>query len=347
MKGATIFSGGEGIGVGMRLAGIEHLWGIEYDDKVAQVARDNSFHSITADVREINVRKLERPDILHASPVCKNASVAKTNGKGADEDIETAFATCRFIDELKPDIFTLENVWGYRNFRAFQVILDDLTRNGYKYEYWHLNAANFGVPQTRKRLILVARLHGTPRKPQQTHAKKAIPLFDTLKPWISWYKAIEDLIPTLPESQFAQWQLDRLPDTIKTIIVGGANTSDEQAAPGVGVSEQDEPTRCVASNAGQWKAFVIDGENVGHNSTIRRQDMPVYTISSSQHGSIRAWLSTGRVVAMTPRCLARFQSFPDWYKLTESNALNCKVIRNAVPPLLYQRVIEAQIVTVS
>ena len=34
MKVATIFSGGEGVGVGMRLAGIEHLWGIEHDDEI-------------------------------------------------------------------------------------------------------------------------------------------------------------------------------------------------------------------------------------------------------------------------------------------------------------------------
>ena len=63
----------------------------------------------------------------------------------------------------------------------------------------------------------------------------------------------------------------------------------------------------------------------------------------------RAWLFNGRVVAMTPRCLARFQSFPDSYILpdpnwlTGANDLACRVIGNAVPPLLYQRVIEAQL----
>jgi site-specific DNA-cytosine methylase len=40
--------------------------------------------------------------------------------------------------------------------------------------------------------------------------------------------------------------------------------------------------------------------------------------------------------------LARFQSFPDWYELPERNALACKIIGNAVPPLLMRRVMEAQ-----
>jgi site-specific DNA-cytosine methylase len=40
-----------------------------------------------------------------------------------------------------------------------------------------------------------------------------------------------------------------------------------------------------------------------------------------------------RVVQMTPRCLARFQAFPDWYELPESKSLACRIIGNAVPPL--------------
>jgi site-specific DNA-cytosine methylase len=133
--GATLFSGGEGVGVGMRQSGITHLWGIEWDDDIAQVARNNGFHTITADVREVDIGKLPRPDILHASPVCKNASVAKAGGKEAPEDVESAHSVTRFIETLRPTIFTLENVWGYRNFVAFDVILKCLRREGYQVDY--------------------------------------------------------------------------------------------------------------------------------------------------------------------------------------------------------------------
>jgi len=45
-------------------------------------------------------------------------------------------------------------------------------------------------------------------------------------------------------------------------------------------------------------------------------------------------------VSMTPRTLARFQSFPDWYELPTKRSLAAYGIGNAVPPLLYQRIIE-------
>jgi DNA (cytosine-5)-methyltransferase 1 len=46
------------------------------------------------------------------------------------------------------------------------------------------------------------------------------------------------------------------------------------------------------------------------------------------------------VVAITPRCLARFQSFPDWYELPAKRTLAATGIGNAVPPLLMQRIAE-------
>jgi site-specific DNA-cytosine methylase len=55
---------------------------------------------------------------------------------------------------------------------------------------------------------------------------------------------------------------------------------------------------------------------------------------------LRAWLSQGKVVKMTPRALARFQTIPDDYELPDSPGLACKGIGNAVPPLLYRNVIE-------
>ena len=62
------------------------------------------------------------------------------------------------------------------------------------------------------------------------------------------------------------------------------------------------------------------------------------TIGANEHGS-KAY-TRGRVVAMTPRCLARFQSFPDSYELPESKTLAAKGIGNAVAPLMYQRILE-------
>jgi len=163
---ATLLSGGEGVGVGARAAGLHHLWGIEINDDVAQVARDNGFSVITADIMKIDPNTLERPDILHASPECQNASNAKHDPdasslqeKETRLDVEIAGCIVRYLEVLQPRVFTLENVYGYRRFQAFRMIMIALARLGYFSDVQHLNAADFGVPQTRKRLILRA-VHG-------------------------------------------------------------------------------------------------------------------------------------------------------------------------------------------
>ncbi len=56
-----------------------------------------------------------------------------------------------------------------------------------------------------------------------------------------------------------------------------------------------------------------------------------YAQSHQPGGRPRAWLSRGRVVSMTPRALARFQSLPDSYVLPEKKSLACKGIGNGVP----------------
>lgn len=230
----TLFRGVGGVDCGAEAAGLESVGGIEYDATIAADCDRNFPHAPTtaADIRDVDPALLpdDPPDVLHASPSCKNASVAN-QAKNEDGTKETEFdrecgrATCRFIDHWQPPIFTLENVWAYRNFDAFGYILDSLRSGGYSFDYWHLNFADYGVPQTRKRLILIAK-RGEHRivKPVATHHDPAgrdanqLPMFadmETTRPWVGWYEAIEDLIPTLPDSKFAPWQLKRLPEEIK------------------------------------------------------------------------------------------------------------------------------------
>lgn len=92
------------------------------------------------------------------------------------------------------------------------------------------------------------------------------------------------------------------------------------------------------------RAFLAESRNTtgADNVMIYRDDEPAMTIPASVvKGLPRAWLTQGRVVRMTPRALARFQSFPDTYWLPDRAQLACTVIGNAVPLLLMQRVMES------
>lgn len=292
MNFATLFSGGEGVGVGLTAAGLRHTWGVEYDPAIAAVAAANGFPLIVADVRAVDYAALPRVDWLHASPVCTRASVANATATESEDDISMAAAVVRALEAQQPQVFSLENVWQYRTFAAFRLICDCLGRMGYFWTYDHVNAADYGVPQTRRRLILRA-------------SRGLLPHLPPPVPWVGWYAAIEDLLPTLPESKLAPWQLARLPQELRgSVLVAGLLNTD-----------------CT-------------------RLTARDGDEPSFTVTTSHNQKdVRAW-TPARVVAMTPRTLARFQSLPDWYQLPDKRTLAAKVIGNMVPPLLMQRVAE-------
>lgn len=369
---ATLCSGGECVGIGAQMAGLKHLYGIEYKEDIAQVAINNGFNVLVRDITQCNPLDYERPNVLHASPPCPNFSVAKSGGIETTEDISIARAVCNFISVLHPDIFTLENVYGYRKSQSWTLIAKTLQNNGYGVAYWHLNAANYGVPQTRKRMVVIARSDGiTPQKPAETHAQrdKIKPMFDDRLPWIGWYQAIEDLIPTLPDSEFAPWQLERLSGELRTILVPGGNNSfptptaqDPSFTIGSGnipctfildgttndngesITIKDESNPIMTIEASAYKrplrAFIVPGGN-SSSFSLRTEDEPVRTIGDTERTGNLSRAYVGRIVKMTPRCLARFQSIPDTYILPDSNALACRVIGNGVPPLLYKTVIES------
>ena len=400
-----MFSGGEGVGLGLSAAGLVHAWGVEYDADIAGVARMNGFDLIVDDVRNVDYSALPRVDWLHASPVCTRASNANPNAKESPEDLATADAVVRAVKAQGPQVFTLENVYPYRNFESFARICAALNDLGYMWDFEHVNAADFGVPQTRKRLILRAvRLGLLPPLPAPVR-------------WVGWYDAIEDLIPELPESQLAPWQVARLPEELRTLLFSSNGNMDsfgdhhaEVGDPALSVTPQalgrsravlveshntlhtastrdaHEPaitlTHSMTSrpshlhavlvkgddNSGEFgvvtcaadapaftlrsgrsaehRTLLFDPNNTSRDATIISENRPAMTVQA-QHGrrpsSMPAGLLSSRVVSMTPRALARFQSFPDSYKLPDKRTLAAKVIGNAVPPKLMQGIAEGLI----
>jgi site-specific DNA-cytosine methylase len=407
---ATIGGGGGGFEAGAVEAGLVPVWTVECDSAVAAVHELNfKADVVLARAEDVDYRSLKSPYWLHMSPVCKNASVAKKDGKEEAEDVSMAEACARAIRECLAPRVSVENVWGYRNFESFRIILRALEELDYGFDYWHLNAANYGVPQTRKRLILLASKTHRPRRPAPTHAKNPsaqVDLFGSasLRRWVGWYEAIEDLIPGLPESKFAEWQLRRLGDysPIGTFLQITGATSSHPETRGNGVKEVSEPSNTVTTwSLKDARAFIVDSFNSSHANITRLDGSPVFTVTSNngngrlnpvrafilngkntrattnepftlreasdpcftvtatdaseRHKAFvegipqtqatlipqRDWLLHGRVVSMTPRALARFQSIPDSYALPDKAGLACLVVGNAVPSLLAKVLIES------
>jgi DNA (cytosine-5)-methyltransferase 1 len=130
---------------------------------------------------------------------------------------------------------------------------------------------------------------------------------------------------------------------MKAVLLETKNGSRLPALP-----ERGEPSPTALTEPSRLKVVLFDGgSNASRESTIREADTPAMTIQAGvnrrpittpavNHGGGQA-----RVVRLTPRALARLQSFPDTYILPDDRRVAGRIVGNAVPPLLMQRIIEA------
>jgi DNA (cytosine-5)-methyltransferase 1 len=153
---ATVFSGCGGVELGAIAAKpqLKSIWGVENNPKVVKVYQENiGDHIICQNAADVDISQLEPPDLLWASPPCQAFSSARTV-ETPHESRDTGLDIIRYIKALQPKMFVLENVPGFRKSLVFWEILKAL--GGYFVWFGILNAADFCVPQHRKRLICIA-----------------------------------------------------------------------------------------------------------------------------------------------------------------------------------------------
>jgi DNA (cytosine-5)-methyltransferase 1 len=172
----TFICGG-GSTMGYKLAGFEHLGGVEIDTKVADVyqANHNPKYLYNMDIRAFNEienlpSELYNLDILDGSPPCSTFSMVGSREKawskkkqfreGQAEQIldDLVFVYCETIKKLMPKVFILENVTGILrgNAKAYSKEIGEMMENaGYKVQVFQLNAASMGVPQKRERAFFI------------------------------------------------------------------------------------------------------------------------------------------------------------------------------------------------
>lgn len=331
----THCSGGELFGVGARAAGFRHVEGFEIDPKIAAVARLNGFDVRAADVCQVDYTELAPVDHFHTSPSCKRASRANTLAGETVDDLAVADSVVRAIHAHAGRTFSLENVIEYRWFESYDRIVQALRQCGFVFRVvpkggespiwrdtvplWHdagefVDAADFGVPQNRKRLILRA-VRGVDRLPglRPTHSRRGGIL---LEKWRGWYGAIDDLIPSLPDTTPAKWQLARMPKELReTLLVEKHGAGGDRMLIARRASEPAWTMRAVDRQEECAIAYVVSsGSNGLHEGGVPIRDSaePVMMIRAGRIPPHRAY-TAGRWVRMDIRALGRFQSVPDSY----------------------------------
>ena len=194
-KAASLFCGAGGACLGLRQAGYDVIAGVDFDPLALATYATAGGHAVQHMITEEApvppewVEPMTGLDLLWASPPCQPWSRAGKM-KGAEDERDAWPATIAAVALLKPRWFVAENVRGVEQHLDGYVI-PAMKRLGYVVGWRCLNAADYGIPQTRQRVILAA---GPERFmwPMATHGdpKKLRPLFDARKPWRSMGEAL-------------------------------------------------------------------------------------------------------------------------------------------------------------
>lgn len=177
--------------------GVEIVLACDFVAEACAVYAENLGPIRCADVRGIDA--WPTADVLIGGPPCQPFSTASRKQLGADDERNMVPEFVRAVGEVKPTVFLMENVAGLRKTKKsreyFAGVLEELAALGYRVEYRVLNAADFGVPQTRERLIVQGvRLAGgkLPRIhwPTPTHARSAE---GKLRPWRTVRDALDGI----------------------------------------------------------------------------------------------------------------------------------------------------------
>jgi len=308
---AVVFcAGGGGVETGFKDAGIKTIVAVDYDPKnegvsleIAEAHQINfpECHLIRETIQNVSDLNFDgipcNPTFLWASPPCTEYSAANPFGKEGSADIAIAEAIADGIAQLSPQYFVLENVKEYEDGQALATIIRELDRQEYHHKYQIVNMANYGVPQARKRLILLAckNPNAIALPPEEKH--------------LGWYEAICDLIPNLFDAEL----LPRQQQSVDKWL------------------ERNAPQPLLIDRIGAWGDYTpIPGCRPA--LTILRSRFIDHR-NNSRNRFADIWLPDGTVKQVSIECIRRLQTFPDWYKLPEKVAIAGAILGMAVPPL--------------
>lgn len=183
VKTLSLFSGGGGLDIAFSDAGFNIVECVEIDDRFIKTLKDNAKHDgklkntkITCiDIREYKP-SFSEIDFIIGGPPCQTFSAAGARAagvKGLDDKRGTLFEEyVRLLKQLKPKGFLFENVYrivGAQGGKPWELIQESFQGAGYKLHWRIIDAADYGVPQHRERLIIVGVREGDFLFPYPTH----------------------------------------------------------------------------------------------------------------------------------------------------------------------------------
>jgi len=331
-----LFCGPGGLGIGAfaskvrtgdSVYEVQHAWANDYDSDTCKtyarnICPDDPASVICCDVRELNIEKLSPIDAFAYGFPCNDFSIVgeQKGFKGEFGPLYTYGVS--IMDYFKPKFFVAENVGGIataNDGRAFKKILSDLENagNGYKLTVHLYKSEEYGVPQTRHRVIIVG-------IEQSFNLKFQVPAPTTLRKYKTAKEAIE-------------------------------NPPIDKNAPNNEITAQSqivvERLKYIRPGQNAWTAAIPDELKLNVRGAKLSQiykrldpDKPSYTLTGSGGGGTHGY-HWDEPRALTNRERARIQSFPDTFVFEGAKESVRKQIGMAVPPRLSEAIFSAVLKT--
>ena len=287
MKVVSLFSGAGGLDLGFIRAGHKIIWANDnFSDAVKTYHKNIGDHIVCEDISKIKSDDIPDHDILIGGFPCQGFSVANTKREGNDERNKLYLELLRVLSEKKPKFFLAENVKGILSLnkgKIFEMILLELADAGYTIKHKVLNAADFGVPQKRERVIIVGVRNDINFKleyPEPTHCE-CVNLFKNKKQWISIGEALKDIpepeeIHDLSNHVYSKFKLkfngyigNRVIDPNKPAPTVTARGDEKGGV--VVLHHPKNHRRMSARELALAQSFPIDFTFEGNNSSVYRQ----------------------------------------------------------------------------
>lgn len=347
MKVVSLFSGCGGLDLGFINAGYKIVWANDnFSDACETYRREIGDHIVCDDIFNIEPESIPKAEVIIGGPPCQGFSGV---GKRDPKDIRSmlVWRYLEIVNFIKPKFFLFENVTGIRSSKTPEGknVLDELKKQfeliGYTTTVHLLNAADYGVPQRRRRVFIIGSLDGHEISlPPSTHSSDGL----AKKLWVSSKEALSDLeaptetgdvkYKTKPTNTYQEYlRVMKLNSTTIHTIPYSSET-DRMIISHVkpGGNYMDVPDHLSTKRIMYFK------KTGGRTTTYGRLDpnMPAYTLNTHfNRPNVGCNIHYEQNRMITIREGLRIQSFPDHYTLTSKNKRNYYIqVGNAVPPLL-------------
>lgn len=305
MRYVSLFSGGGGLDLGLESAGFEPVVCVDNDPVSCQTLEHNrpEWNVVCDDIRNFDATPFEGADVVAGGPPCQGFSTA---GKGDPADPRNFLwrEYMRVVREVKPRAVLLENVSALthrRNGDHLSGLMEELETQGYQFAYGVLNAADFGVPQARRRLIIIGIRDGVASLPSPTSHLSQPTVWD----------AISDLVdaPENPDfSHVANRHAEHVVDRWRDLAPGESDPNYRRAR-----LDPRKPSMTIRAGGG----YGPNGDHLGGFHP------PIHPTLPRQ---------------LTVREAARIQTFPDSWTLCGPKTIQGRQIGNAVPVKLAEAI---------